>query len=779
MQGATLPLALDERQSEEYEVRWFSGIGCVVDRGDVCEVFVGGTLIGSYDPKDRDRGPRNVLMVSIAREPRIHLGQLAAAFVITQDYLRELRRAAEQEGMGALMKQARGASGRPRRLSARGRAQLAKLFEEGLNVMQAHRRIRGRYRVSESTVRRERKAWEARRAQAAEASQGAETKQAPTEDSPTQSVLPFEAGGSQPAAGETTQPVAEPGDSEADDSDASDASDDSDDSDDSDVGDAGDDSGAVDALHASEVREGDGVQHAGTWLMIAMVAQLGLYGTVASLWGTRKGSATLRIVVDAVVAALAIGERCVEGVRRLATPSAPILLRASHAPTASWSRRVLGRFVKTVGSLHIHFALAGTLLRAARTSSKTAAVFYIDNHMRPYTGKHTVRKGWRMQDKRVRPGATDYWVHDESGRPVFRVDVPGHDSLSKWLLPIAEVLAKTAGDNERTLLAFDRAGAFPETMATLRDTGIEFVTYERRPYPLLAGTAFEHTVLVGEDEVGVHESALKNLRGGRGRVRRIALRMPDGQQVNLLASSLEPAERLIEIMVGAPVTGGGRWRQENAFKHGVERWGMNQLDSRRTEHYDPDTVVPNPARRRLDRALRIAHEREGDARNRIARFDADHPRRQHAERDLAEALAEQRELDTLRPTMPTHAPLRDTELADKLVKHDSHYKTLLDTIRVACINAEADLAGELAPHLRRAAEAKKALVNLLAAPGNISITKSTIRVELQPAGTPTEWDAFEKMLAAVNRRDLRLPGDARGRRLRFALQPRLSAAAAV
>lgn len=748
--SATLPLALDETQSEEYTVRWFSGVGCVVDRGARCEVFVGGTMIGTYARKDRDRGPRNVLMVSIAKEPRIHLGQLAAAFEITQDYLRELRRAAEREGMQALIKQARGGSGRAKKLSARGRAKLEQLFDEGLNAKEAHERIRSRYRVSATTVWRERKDWEARRQTRPEAATAPPQQAQTTLETTSEASVPT-------AAGTGVTPTDTTG--ETDDGEAA--------------------TGAIDGLQPSEVRSGEGVQHAGTWLMLAMVAQLGLYRTMATLWGTRKGAATLRIVVDAVVGALAIGENCVEGVRRLETPSAAILLRADHAPTASWSRRVLGRFVKTVGSLQIHFTLAGTLLRAARESGARAAVFYVDNHLRPYTGKHTVRKGWRMQDKRVRPGVTDYWVHDEDGRPLFRVDVPSHDSLTQWLMPTADVLAQSAGDDERTLLAFDRAGAYPETMAALREAGIEFVTYERRPYPLLASTAFEQTVLVGDEEVGVHESALKNLGAGRGRVRRIALRMADGQQVNLLAVSREPVERLIEVMVGAPVSGGGRWRQENAFKHGVERWGMNQLDSRKVQHYDPDTVIPNPARRRLDRALRLARVREGDARSKLARLDADSPRRQRVERDLAEALAEQRELEKLRPTMPTHAPLRETELADKLVKHDSHYKTLLDTIRIGCINAEADLAGELAPHLPRAAEAKKALANLLAAPGNIAVTKSTIRVELQPAGSRAEYRAFERLVTAINRRDLKLPGDARGRRLRFALQPRLSLEAAV
>jgi hypothetical protein len=28
-----------------------------------------------------------------------------------------------------------------------------------------------------------------------------------------------------------------------------------------------------------------------------------------------------------------------------------------------------------------------------------------------------------MQDKRVKPGVTDYYVHDEDGRPVWRFDI--------------------------------------------------------------------------------------------------------------------------------------------------------------------------------------------------------------------------------------------------------------------------------------------------------------------------------------------------------------------
>jgi hypothetical protein len=78
-------------------------------------------------------------------------------------------------------------------------------------------------------------------------------------------------------------------------------------------------------------------------------------------------------------------------------------------------------------------------------------------------------------------------------------------------------------------------------------------------------------------------------------VRRIAVRTAEGRQINLLAVSALPAPRLIEIMRG-------RWGQENAFKHGAERWGINQLDGRVTEPFAPESIVPNPARRRQQRA---------------------------------------------------------------------------------------------------------------------------------------------------------------------------------
>jgi hypothetical protein len=74
------------------------------------------------------------------------------------------------------------------------------------------------------------------------------------------------------------------------------------------------------------------------------------------------------------------------------------------------------------------------------------------------------------------------------------------------------------------------------------------------------------------------------------------VRTADGRQINLLAVSKLPAKRLIGIMRG-------RWEQENGFKHGVERWGINQLDGRATQPCPPGhiTVTLAPAANRSER----------------------------------------------------------------------------------------------------------------------------------------------------------------------------------
>jgi hypothetical protein len=112
------------------------------------------------------------------------------------------------------------------------------------------------------------------------------------------------------------------------------------------------------------------------------------------------------------------------------------------------------------------------------------------------------------------------------------------------------------------------------------------------------------------------------------------------------------------------------------------------------------------------------------------------------------------------------------ELKGKLVYHRGDYKMLIDTIRIACANAESELASVLAHAdvFRRPREAKKVLANLFAAPGHVRVNGKSISVTVEPAGNRNEQEAIEDLFEVVNRWRLTLPGDAKRRPLRFRFQ---------
>jgi hypothetical protein len=720
--------------------RWFAPYGCVVEHADRCQVFVGGTLIGEYRVDDRDRGPRNVLLVTLARDSKMHLGHLAAAFEIGEEYLRLLRRQAEKEGLGAVLKPAMGGH---TRVTAEKRRELHGWFAAGWNASEATRKQRrGRGRVSRPTVSREWRRWQAEQA-------------SKTIAAPARAAIAREVGQLTLFPSEST--VATSHTSASDSSPAAI------------TGSGDDDGGAVIALRSRPVIGATGMQHAGTWIAMALAEREGLHEEVAKLDGAGDN---LQITLDAVIAALAIGERTIEGVRRLGTATAPQLLRVGHTPTASTVRRRLWQFAKAQGaSLMVH--MSERALGAAHAMTDVPAVFYVDNHLRPYTGKQVVRKGWRMQARRATPGTTDYYVHDEDGRPQFRIEVPSHDTLGQWLMPIARRLREALGPDPRILLAFDRAASYADELAELRDGGFELVVYERKPYPMRAKRDFDRDVVIRGERYGLCEQRRANLGAKRGRVRRISLRTPDGNQINLLAISKEPAAALVGILLGreAKDDPSGRWQQENAFRHGVQRWGLNQLDGRRVEPYPPGTIIPNPRRRRIERALTAARAHEGRARCLLAKLDLSDARREHAEADLAEAIHLRVHLELLRPLVPKHAPVEQTELAGKLVHHTGELKLVVDTIRIVATNIEADLAELIAPHLHKPAEAKKVIANVFAAPGRVDLRGEEIRVRLTPAANRNERAAIQWLLAQLTSMQLTLPRDRRRRPLRFEAQP--------
>ena len=702
------------------------------------EVWVAGTLVGQWTVDDV--GARNVLLVGLSQSGSIGMGALAAAFDVVPETLRLIRRQYEQEGLRAIVERRPNRAGPTPKLDEKKRARMEAMFAEGKTILQVVAIVGKRWKVARSTVGAIRKEWFDRKALPPSSMPAASASVVEIASADSREIAPFAAQLRLPGlvVGTTETPS------------------------------QGSTAASARPAHADELdtapRSGNAVQHLGAWLLLALVHRLGLYERAEALRDNSLGPVSLRVALDALIVTFAIGEHTAEGVRRIATPSAPLLLRTRRTPSAPWVRATLGDFAdentQRGGRLMLHMLerYLADEERAAR--SDEPYLLYIDNHLRPYTGKRTVRRGWRMQDKRVRPGISDYWLHDEDGRPLYRVDVPSHDSLVQWLVPIARRLKLAAPEGQPFLFAFDRAGAYPSAMSALLDESVEAVTYERKPYPLVANDDFfKETVVIDGETYRVGETTLVHRRA-RLPLRRIVVRDEGGRQINLLSTSKLSARRLLEVM-------SGRWSQENAFKHGVERWGINQLDRRKVEHVPLGTVVPNPARRRLDHALRLLTHEEGAVRVALAADHLDAQSRAKLEGKLADLVARRRDLLALRARVPKRAAVEDTELAGKLVQHVGDYKALVDTVRVACANAESELAALIAPHLEKPAEAKKLLAALFNAPGRLRVGERAISIDLAPAASRAERSAIDALLRKLSEMALHLPGDDRTLKLRL------------
>jgi len=231
-------------------------------------------------------------------------------------------------------------------------------------------------RVSRATLGRVKKEWDARQSPSPVAEDAAS-------EAPTQTVLdPPCVAETEPVDVAVDVPVVEPSTNDA----------------------PTEKQGVSSTLRAQPVRSAQWVQQVGTWLLLAMLHRVGLYDAAGECCADAKMRGPLRIALDAFACALALGEGCVEGVRRLMTASGRALVRANRAPSATWVRRVLGAFARDQRAARLHLAMARRYVHQAHVETeRDVVVFYIDNHLRPYTGKETIRKGWRMQDKRVRP----------------------------------------------------------------------------------------------------------------------------------------------------------------------------------------------------------------------------------------------------------------------------------------------------------------------------------------------------------------------------------------
>ena len=202
-----------------------------------------------------------------------------------------------------------------------------------------------------------------------------------------------------------------------------------------------------------------------------------------------------------------------------------------------------------------------------------------------------------------------------------------------------------------------------------------------------------------------------------------------------------------------------RWSQENCFKYMRQEFNLDALPTHDLEALPPDTVVVNPARRKLEKELRKFTTRLGSLCNRAA----DKSKKGHDTASLPtqiEALElDMQERKAQRTQLPTHIRAADLDDDDKLDMIPSRQRLLFDIIRMTAYRAETRMMPALAQMQGKKTNARKLLSAVMTSDADIlpDPDNEILRVRLLGLGSDSCDRALEVLIDELNKTNTIFP----------------------
>ncbi len=245
-------------------------------------------------------------------------------------------------------------------------------------------------------------------------------------------------------------------------------------------------------------------------------------------------------------------------------------------------------------------------------------LYYVDGHLRVYHGSQTKLPRHYVARQRLCLRATnDYWVSQEDGQPVFKVNTavdPGLLTvLEEQIVPqLLEDIPNQPSEEQlkadpylcRFRLVFDREGYSPGFFKRMWEKQIACQTYRKGSYEPWPVEAFmSTTVKLKTGQLVQWKLAERGVLIGskpseRLWVREIRKLTEKGHQTAILSTQYRAASEAI----GQDQF--GRWSLENFFRYGRKSMNIDALVDYQLASIPETTEVVNPAWRQLDGQVR-------------------------------------------------------------------------------------------------------------------------------------------------------------------------------
>ena len=506
------------------------------------------------------------------------------------------------------------------------------------------------------------------------------------------------------------------------------------------------------------------VPHAGVLLAVPSLVRSGIFQTAREIYG-HIGPAFygLRTSILAMLLLALLRIKRPEALKEHPPGELGRVIGLDRAPEVKTLRRKLARL-----AAHHRAVELGRALAKRRVQARGAAmgVLYTDGHVRVYHGRRRLPKAHVPQRHFPLPATTDYWVNDRSGDPLFVITAEANAGLVRMLPEILREVRAAVGQRRITIV-FDRGGWSPKLFRTIIQGGFDLLTYRKGRCPRVPRRCFHRhrrrfngrrvEYVLADQEVRLLKGSL--------RLRQVTRLSEDGTHQTPIVTSrrdwrtIEVAYRMFE-----------RWRQENFFKYLSEEYALDALADYAAEPADPDRDVPNPARRKMDEAIRAARaELQGAAaqlggeallneetrRPTMRGFKIAHAGMSNRMKGALDRLMR---LRARRAKLPPRVPVSQVT-PGAVVKLATERKHLTNVLKMVAYQAESDLATLLSSHYRRAEQEGRTLIqSALASAATLKVTKDALHVRLDPLSSAHRTRAIANLCSELNRAPVAFPG---------------------
>jgi hypothetical protein len=223
-----------------------------------------------------------------------------------------------------------------------------------------------------------------------------------------------------------------------------------------------------------------------------------------------------------------------------------------------------------------------------------------------------------------------------------------------------------------------------------------------------------------------------------------------------------------------------RWRQENFFKYMRQEYAIDALVEYGTETDDATRLVPNPARKAVEKDQRKARAEVARLEALLGAAAADNQESRRPTMrgfkiangtEIGIPLREARELVTRlaeqRAALPARVPIGS--IKDDVVRLKARRKRLTDGLKMLAYQAESDLVTQVAPFYARSLdEGRRLVLAALQSAADLEVADGELRVTLAPQSSPHRSRAVAQLCQVLDDTATCFPGTSL--RLRYAVR---------